>query len=91
MRVPRAPAACAACTNSRSRSDRISARTKRAVPSQLVSPITIMMFQIDGVRIATTVRMRKNVGNESITSMSPVTSVSTVRSRNRPMPMRVGP
>ena len=30
--------ACAACTNSRSRSDRISARTKRAVPVQLVEP-----------------------------------------------------
>ena len=34
--------------NSCSRKDRISARTNRAVPSQLVSPITIMMFQIDG-------------------------------------------
>ena len=77
--------------NSCSRKDRISARTNRAVPSQLVSPITIMMFQIDGLRMATTVRIRKKAGNDSMTSMSPVTIVSTVRSLSGPTRRRTGP
>ena len=44
MRHSGRPSACAAVTKSRSRSDRNSARTKRAVPIQLVIPMTIMML-----------------------------------------------
>src|SRR2546422_5420379 len=40
MRAGRAPSARAAATNSRSRSDRTSARTRRLVPNHPVSPIT---------------------------------------------------
>ena len=89
-RRPDAPTPWAAWTKSRSRSDRISARTKRAVPSQLVRPMTTMMFQIDGLSTATTVRIRKKVGNESITSMRPVIRVSTP-SATRPTPIRARP
>ena len=50
-----------------------------------------MMFQIDGRRIAMTVRIRKKVGNESMTSISAVMSVSTRRRRTGPIPSRRGP
>jgi len=58
----------AARTKSRSRSEMKSARTRRVTPIQPVSPITIIMFQMEGSRKAITARIRKKAGKQSMTS-----------------------
>ena len=55
----------AARTYSLSRRVRNSARTKRAVPVQLTRPITAMMIQMFGPRMAMALRIRKNEGKQS--------------------------
>jgi hypothetical protein len=55
-------------TNSRSRSVKNSARTRRATPIQPVRPMTAMMVQIDGCKNASTASSRKNRGNTSMRS-----------------------
>ncbi len=75
----RAPMARAARTKSRSRRDRNSARTRRATPIQLVKPMMIMMFQMDGSKNAITARIRKKAGKHSMISTKRMISESTQR------------
>ena len=79
IRVSRAPIARAAKTKSRSRNERNSARTSLATPIQLVKPMMIMMFQIDGSRKAITARIRKKEGKQSIMSTNRMINESTQR------------
>ena len=65
-------------TNSRSRSVRNSARTRRATPIQPVSPMMAMMVQIDGRSSARTARSRKNRGKTSMRSTSRMMTLSSV-------------
>ncbi len=68
MRQLFTPRARAAVTKSCSLNDRNSARTNRVVPIQLVSPIiTIMLYMLAG-RSATTVKIRKKLGKQSMIS-----------------------
>jgi hypothetical protein len=76
MRPAPAPWARIACTNSRSRSARNSARTRRATPIQLVRPMMIMMLSRLCPMKAMTARIRKSDGNTSITSTSHITAAS---------------
>ena len=70
------PRARAAVTKSCSRKERNSARTKRVAPIQLVSPITIIMLYILAGRSATTVRIRKKLGKQSMMSTNRMIRVS---------------
>lgn len=54
-----------------------SARTSRVTPIQPVTPIMIMIFQMEGSRKAMTARMRKNVGKQSIISTKRIITEST--------------
>ncbi len=71
------PRAVAAVTKSCSRRDRNSALMNRAAPIQLVSPITAIMFKMLRSSRATTVRIRKKLGKQSMISIKPVMSTST--------------
>ena len=77
MRQVEVPASLAADTNSRSRRVSVSARTSRATPIQEVSPITTMMLKRLGSRKATTARMRKKDGKQSMMSTKRMTISST--------------
>ena len=70
------PSALAAITKSCSLKDRNSARTNRVVPIQLVSPMTAMMLYMLAGRRATTVRIRKKLGKQSMISTSLIIRVS---------------
>ncbi len=76
MRTGPAPASRAAAMKSRSRRDRVSARTSRATPIHEVSPITAMMFSRLGSRKAMTARIRKNDGKHSMMSTQRMISSS---------------
>ena len=56
-----------------------SARTSRVTPIQPVRPMTIMMFQMEGSRIAITARIRKKVGKQSMMSTNRMMTASTQR------------
>ena len=56
-----APKAWAANTNSRLRRLKNSALTNRVTPIQDVKPMTIMMFQMEGLRNAITAKIKKKV------------------------------
>ena len=72
MRASAPPAARADSTKGCSRSERTSARTKRAGPTQPRRPMTTMMIQMLGVTSARMVSSTKNEGKESCTSTTVV-------------------
>ena len=78
MRNALAPIDCDHRTNSRSRSDRNSARTRRATLIQPVRPMTAMMVQIEGRRNPSTASNRKKRGKTSIRSTSRITIASVI-------------
>ena len=71
------PRAFAAATKSCSLNERNSARTNLVVPIQLVSPITIIMLYILAGSRATTVKIRKKLGKQSMISTIRMIKVST--------------
>ena len=68
MRKGRVPANRAAATKSRSRRERVSARTNRATPIHEVSPMTTIIVLRLGSKNAITARIRKKEGKQSMTS-----------------------
>src|SRR5450830_1708434 len=76
-RASLAPNACAANTNSRLRKLKNSARTNLVTHIHDVKPMTIIIFQIEGVKNAMTAKIKKKVGIESITSTIRMMTVST--------------
>ena len=90
---PLCPIERAARTYSLSRRVRNSARTSLAVPVQLTRPITAMIIQIFGPRIAMAVRIRKNDGKQSNASTMRMSKLSIqppkyplTAPRNMPIP-----
>ncbi len=78
MRNELAPIDCDQRTNSRSLSERNSARTRRATLIQPVRPITAMIVQMDGRRKASTASSRNRRGNTSMRSTRRITMASIV-------------
>ena len=70
------PESLAAAINSRSLKVMVSALTSLATPIQLVSPMTTMMLVRLGSRKATTARIRKKDGKQSMTSTKRMMSSS---------------
>jgi hypothetical protein len=79
MRRDGMPSARAACTYSSPLCFKNSARTSLATPVQLVTPMMIMTWKMLRFSInAASVRIRKNVGKQIITSISRLSNVSTL-------------
>src|SRR2546427_177585 len=95
IRPSRLPRACAACTNSRSRSERTAPRTTRAYTTQLETPMTTMMTGRLGPRTPITAIASRMNGNASWMSASRMRT-SSVRppasgapsEERRPLPPR---
>src|SRR5438093_184895 len=78
MRPSRLPSACAACTNSRSRSESAAPRTMRAYTTQLETPITQMIVVRLGPSTPMTAMASRMNGNASWMSASRI-STSSIR------------
>ena len=77
IRGDETPSACAACTNSCSRSAMNLARTSRQGTGQLSRPITSIVLPTPGPAMAATVRMMITGGKVMITSVKRMITVST--------------